>query len=128
MQLPGTSLGNRAPYVDWLIKKSRLHEEIADVDRTVRAWEEEHGTTDEGQEYLALADFKDQAYKAFTERLCEGLQKGMACALCLYGMERCANPAATTAQVRAMDVAFQNSPVFEEKGREAATYGFLFRS
>ena len=45
-----------------------------DADLTVRAWEEEHGKSEERQEYLALADLEDQDYNTFTKRLCEGLE------------------------------------------------------
>ena len=45
-----------------------------DADLTVRAWEEEHGKSEERQEYLALADLEDQDYNTFTKRLCEGLK------------------------------------------------------
>ena len=79
---------------------------------TVEDWEREHGKSPEGQEYLALADLSGKDYQAFAARLCDGLRKGSAAALCVYGMERCHASKADTPEVRSMDAAFEESAVF----------------
>ena len=89
-----------------------IYDGLPDTLTTVRDWEREHGKSPEGQDYLTLAMLREANPGAFAARLCDGLQKGSAAALCLYGMERCQASKADTPDVRRMDKAFEESPVF----------------
>lgn len=122
-EIPGWAL----QYPGWLVKFVCM-EETPDSDRTVRMWEEEHGESSEGQEYLLLARLKKEDRNAFADRLCEDLSRGSAAALCLYGIERCSCPTAESPQVRAMDAAFQKSAAFKALKTGGESYRRLFQS
>ena len=91
-----------------------IYDGLPDTLTTVRDWEREHGKSPESQDYLDLAMLRETNREAFAARLCDGLKKGSAAALCLYGMERCQASKADTPDVRRMDKAFEESPVFGE--------------
>ena len=96
---------------------------------TVAAWEREHGTSPAGQEFLSLADLRGKDLRAFAARIADGLRRGSAAALCLYGRERCQASKADTPEVRSMDAAFEESAVFAasreryERNREICRQG-----
>ena len=106
-----------------------IYDGLPDTLTTVRDWEREHGKSPEGQDYLTLAMLREANPGAFAESLCTGLQKGSTAALCLYGMERCQASKADTPDVRRMDKACEESPVFAarqaryEHYREASRKG-----